>query len=78
MSNQVAAGRAMKRLNEVVASVLDIAEREEAIARNLRVKASTGGVPPEFVERARARADTLMRLATDLRIAVGVPVGRNW
>ena len=57
-------------------AVVAIAEREEGIARTLRIKVRAGEVPADVQHRALARADTLTRLASDLRVAVGLPGNR--
>lgn len=78
MAGTMSPGKAVRRLEEVIGTIVAIAEREEGIARNLRVAANRGDIHPDVRHRAHARADTLLRLASDLRDAVGVPVGRSW
>lgn len=72
------AASVQSRLDAVVETVVMIAEREERIARELRRRVAVGEFPAEYAERGRARADSLMRLAADLRKAVGAGVGRRW
>lgn len=78
MAASVSSSQAVRRLEEVIGMVSAIADREEGIARNLRVAANRGDIHPDVRHRAHARADTLMRLASDLRDAIGAPAGRKW
>lgn len=66
---------ALGRLSEVIGKITAIADREELIARDIRIRAATGGLPAENFHRAHLRADTLMRLVSELRAIAGAQPG---
>ena len=69
--------QAQRRLNAVIADIAAIAEREEHIAKRLRILVRMGHIPTRNAHRAHARADTLLNLARELREVVGLEVSKK-